>query len=175
MAEYKLDPIHVVMSHLSLLDKAVQEFLPTEIYQNQILHAMIPVVGDQKRTAWRIPESLLRRAITELKVTIQRGDWLQAITDLLPLLGVDRREGQAAPFYSHSEDGSDSKNDSRALIQLFVTCIPPGVIPNVLPLVPYFPSHDDQAELLRGLIPRLPEHQVDEALTLLQRLSEKIK
>ena len=168
-------PIHVVMSRLSLLNRAVQESLPTEIYQNQVLHALIPVVGGDGRLVWRIPDSLLRRAIVELKVIIQRGDWLQAIADLLPLLGVNRLEEKVAPSHINAEDHSVSGGDPRTIIHLFVTRIPSSVTPDVLRLAPHLPSHEDQAELLIGLIPRLPEHHLDGALALVYSMPEKVQ
>lgn len=168
-------PIHVVISRLNLLSTAVQETLSTQTYQNQVLHAMIPLAGGRDGIAWRIPESLLRQAIVELKITIQRGDWLQAIADLLPLLEINRLERQVAPSHTSAEDRSGLQNDPRPIIHIFATHIPLAVIPDVLSLVPYLPSHEDRAELLIGLIPRLAEHQLDGALALVYSLPEKVQ
>lgn len=168
-------PIHVVMSRLNLLRRAVEESLFTETFQNQVLHAMIPIVGGEGRLAWRIPDSLLRRAIAELKVIIQRGDWLQAIADLLPLLGANTLEGQTATYHTNTEGSSNPCGNPRTIIHLFATRIPLAVTPDVLRLVPHLTSHEDRAELLIGLIPRLPEHHLDGALPLIYSLPEKVQ
>lgn len=168
-------PIHVVMSRLSLLDRTVQETLPTQTCQDQVLHAMIPVVGGEGRFAWCIPDLLLRRAIAELKVSIQRGDWLQAIADLLPLLESNKLEGQISESLINAEGRSNLASDPRTIIHLFATHISVGVIPEILRLVPHLPSYEYQAELLISLIPRLPEHHLDEALALIYSLPEKVQ
>lgn len=151
-------PVTTLISHFTLLDKTAQKTLPPQLYQD-----IMPQPKTDELMAPVLPETLLQWMVKELKMVVSKGDWVQAIIDLLPLLQMRLSDEQVGALYSEAA----SPGDRSTAIQLFTANIPSSIVPDILGLVPCLPSYVDQAELLAALTPRLSNDALDEALSLI--------